>query len=109
MFHNLSLCFLVAVPFGIATFFVYWQSKKNKTMNTVQEQAAIDAAQADVDADNEKLAADTLVLNQAKDALANVNLINTLEAMTPDQVATLKSELANDTDNTNGITVSLPA
>lgn len=77
-------------------------------MNDTTEQAAVDAAQAVVDADNAKLNTDMATLQDAKDALSNITLINGLEALTPEDVASVNEALASDPDNKTGITLALP-
>lgn len=76
-------------------------------MDVTTAQSTVDAAQADVDADNKKLNSDMATLQDAKDALANITLINQLEALTADQVSEINEALANDPANSTGITLAL--
>lgn len=78
-------------------------------MDATKEQAAVDAAQAVVDADNAKLSADMDILQTAKNDLANVININWLESLTVDEVTQINQALASDPDNKTGITLALPS
>lgn len=77
-------------------------------MDTTALQQKIDGLQATVDADTQTLQSDTDALNASKKELGFANLVNGLEALSPDDVAALKQAL-NETDNTTGITVDLPS
>lgn len=77
-------------------------------MDATKEQQAVTDAQANVDSLTTQLNADSATLQDAKDALANINLINGLEGLNSDQVSEINSALSTDSDNKTGVSISLP-
>lgn len=77
-------------------------------MDSTKEQQAVTDAQASVDSLTTQLNAASATLQDAKDALANINLINGLEGLNSDQVSEINSALSTDSDNKTGVSISLP-
>lgn len=77
-------------------------------MDSTALQNTVDTLTAAVQADQTALANDEAALATAKAELDQVTLINALEALTEEQVATISAALATDPQNTNGITISFP-
>lgn len=78
-------------------------------MDTTALQNTVDTLKSSVTTDETQLSTDNAALTQAEKDLSVVALVNQLEQLTPDEVATVQGMLANDTDNTSGISISLPA
>lgn len=77
-------------------------------MDSAQAQAKVDQLQAKVDQDNQTLTDDQAALEEAKKELSFVSLVNMLEGLTSDQIATLNEALKEDA-NALGITIALPS
>lgn len=77
-------------------------------MDSQAQQQKVDQLTAQVSADQNTLSADQTALTQASAELADITLINQLEALTPDQVTTINSALSTDPDNHLGISLTVP-
>lgn len=82
---------------------------KKKEMDASALETTITNLQAAIVNDQTQLDKDQADLATAQAELAVVSLVNTLEALTPDQVTAINESLASDTANTSGITLTLPA
>lgn len=82
---------------------------ENNTMDTTALQEKIANLQQAVANDQTQLSSDQSALDEAQAELAQVSLINSLEALTVDEVATVNAALAGDSANTSGITLTLPS
>lgn len=81
---------------------------KKKEMDSTQLQQTVDNLKAAIVNDQAQLDKDNADLATAEAELAQVSLINALEALTPDEVGTVNTALASDPSNTSGISLTLP-
>lgn len=77
-------------------------------MDTTALQAKIDSLNQTIDTDNQTLQTDEAALKTAQEDWNFATTINTLEALTADQVSEINTALASDPDNKSGISISLP-
>lgn len=77
-------------------------------MDATAQQAKVDALSGQVSLDEDALANDQKALEQAKAELAQASLINSLEALSPDEVSAINAALASDADNKTGVSIALP-
>ena len=82
---------------------------KKKEMDATQLQQTITNLEAAIVTDQTQLDKDNADLATAQAELAQVSLVNALEALTADQVTAVNEALASDSANTTGITLTLPA
>lgn len=75
-------------------------------MDASTQQAKVDQLTAQVQTDQAALQTDQTALNEAQAELAHVTFINQLEALSPDDIATINAALASDPDNHSGINLS---
>lgn len=73
---------------------------------TLQDQ--VNTLTTQVATDQQTLENDQTALVKANAELAQVTLINQIEALTPDEIATINSALSTDPANTTGVTLTLP-
>lgn len=77
-------------------------------MDSSTLQAQVDALTAQVSTDQTALANDEAALATASAELAQITLINQLEALTADEVTAISAALSTDPQNINGISLSIP-
>ena len=82
---------------------------KCKEMDATVLEQTITNLEAAIVTDQAQLDKDNASLSEAQAELAQVSLVNSLEALTPDQVTAVNEALASDSANTSGITLTLPA
>lgn len=78
-------------------------------MDSSTLQAQVDALSAQVSTDQTALANDEAALATASAELAQITLINQLEALTADEVTAISAALSTDPQNINGISISIPS
>lgn len=77
-------------------------------MDATQLQATVDPLKAAIVNDQAQLDKDNADLATAEAELAQVSLINALEALSSTDVTTINAALSSDPANTSGISLSLP-
>lgn len=77
-------------------------------MDATTQQQKVDQLTQQVQADQTQLSTDQASLAEAQAELNQVNLINQLEALTPDEVTAINAALASDPANISGITLTVP-
>lgn len=81
---------------------------EKKEMDATQLQATVDPLKAAIVNDQAQLDKDNADLATAEAELAQVSLINALEALSSTDVTTINAALSSDPANTSGISLSLP-